>query len=68
MLYRVGLLKVLTRRRESSGNPWKIQCSPIETSQWRVINCGDKKFFRPFILIIALMIDDRIKRELRIPR
>ncbi|NDC08809.1 MAG: hypothetical protein EBZ75_05595 [Oxalobacteraceae bacterium] len=63
MFFRVRQVKALTRRRESSGNPLKIQRSPIETSQWLAMNYRYKKVFRQFFLIIALMIADGIKHE-----
>jgi len=61
MLYRVGQVKPLTRRRQSSVNPQKFQRSPIETSQWLAINAHQKKFLGQFSLVTALMIADRIK-------
>jgi hypothetical protein len=61
MVYRVGQVKALTRRRESSGNPWKIQRSPIEPSQWLAIDTLQKNFLGQFSLFTALMIGDRIE-------
>jgi len=65
MVYRVGQVKALTRRRESSGNPWKIQRSPIEPSQWLAIISSNKKVFRKFFLFIDPMIANRNKCGLR---
>jgi hypothetical protein len=64
MLYRVGQVKPLIRRRQSSVNPQKFQRSPIETSQWLAINVHQKKFLGQFSLVTALMIADRIKKGL----
>jgi hypothetical protein len=61
MVYRVGQVRALTRRRQSSGNPQKIQRSPIETSQWLAINYSDKQFLDKFFLVIDPMIADRNK-------